>query len=123
MLKDRSSSPYKVKIHVNGEPLVMEVDTGSRVSPTTESDLTSLLPSIKLNQTNIVLKTYTGQKIPVKGSITVNVDYSEQNHKGLKLLVVLGLDFSLLVWDWLKAIKINWKVVGHILASEGCLET
>ena len=44
VIKDHSLSPYKVKIHVNGHLLTMEVDTGPGVSLITESELASLLP-------------------------------------------------------------------------------
>jgi len=66
---------FKVELHVNGQPLTMEVDTGAGVSIASESVLNSLLPSAKLQKTSFVLKTYTGEQIPVKGSILVEVDY------------------------------------------------
>ena len=95
-VRDKSSCPsYEVELRVNGHPLIMEVDTGADVSIAPESVLASLLPSVKLKKTNVVLKTYTGQPIPVKGSITVNVDYGQQHYKNLKLLVVRGQGSSL----------------------------
>ena len=51
-----------------------------------------ILPSVEL-KTNIVLNTYTGQPISVKGSITVIVDYGQQY---LKLFIVHGLGPSLM---------------------------
>ena len=73
--------------------LIMEVDTGAGVSIASESVLASLLPSVELKKTNIVLNTYTGQPISVKGSITVIVDYGQQY---LKLFIVHGLGPSLM---------------------------
>ena len=52
---------------MNGHPLTMEVDTGAGVSLAPESMLTSILPTVELWKTDTVLKSYMGQKIPVKG--------------------------------------------------------
>ena len=78
---------------MNGHPFIMEMDTGAGVSIASESVLASLLPSVELKKTNIVLKTYTGQPISVKGSITVIVDYGQQH---LKLFIVHGPGPSLM---------------------------
>ena len=59
----------------------MEVDTGAAVSLAPESAVASILDSSELQPTNIVLKTYTGEQIPVKGTIVVDVKYGQQIHK------------------------------------------
>ena len=52
----------------------------------------SWLPYIPVEEDNCCaeLYSYTGQPIPVKVSITVDVDYSQQHYKNLELLVVQG---------------------------------
>ena len=107
---------------MNGHPLIMEVDTGAGVSIAPESVLASLLPSVELKKTNVVLKTYTGQPIPVKGSITVNVDYGQRHYKNLKLLVVREQGPSLMGRDWLKIIRLNWQTIGRMSRSEGSID-
>ena len=92
---------------MNGHPFIMEMDTGAGVSIASESVLASLLSSVEL-KANVVLQIYTGHPIPVKGSITVNVDYGQQHYKNLKLLVVHALRPSLMGRDWLKIIQLNW---------------
>ena len=73
----------------------MEVDTGA-ISLSPESAVASLLPSAVIQPSNVVLKTYTGEQILVKGSMKVDVSYGEQCHRNLKLLVVQGLGPSLM---------------------------
>jgi len=114
-----SSCPYQVKLHVNGHPLVMEVDTGAGVSIASESEVASLLTDAQLLPSSTVLKTYTGQSIPVKGRIVVNVDYGSKHYENLELLVVQGEGLSLMGQDWLKVIKLDWRVIGQVSVSRG----
>ena len=103
LVKDASSRPYKVEVHINGKPLIMEVDTGAGVSIASESVIASLAPSTELRKTKVMLKTYT-----VLGSITINVDYCQQQYTNLNILVVQGSGPSL-ERDWLKKIRLDWR--------------
>ncbi len=124
MISDQSSaSPYKVELHVNGHPLTMEVYTGAGVTLAPESMISPLLSSTLLKKSHTVLKSYTGQEIPVKGSLSVSVDYGGQHYKDLKLLVVEGSGPSLMGRDWLRVVKLNWKMIGKIASSEGTAES
>ena len=69
VIKDKTTPPYLVSLKVNGQPLTMEVDTGAAVSLVTESAVEALLPSVQLQPSNVTLKTYTGETIPVKGTV------------------------------------------------------
>ena len=122
VIRDRSSHPYQVELQVNGHPLTMEVDTGAAVSLAPESAIASLLHSAKLCPTNIVLKTYTGEQIPVKGTVQVDVINGQQHHQNLKLLVVQGSGPSLMGRDWLKVVRLDWKQIGKVSAA-GSLES
>ena len=113
-VKDRSSPPYKVELSVNGQPLSMEVDTGAAVSIAPESAVTSLLSSSPLLPTSIVLKTYTGEQIPVKGTLTVEVSYGQKRYPNLKLLVTTGSGPCLMGRDWLKVIRLDWRNIAHV---------
>ena len=91
MVQEKSSTPpYHVEFQVNNQSLTMEVDTGAAVSLAPESAVAALLPSSELQPTNVVLKTYTGELIPVKGMLSVTVKYGQQTFCNLKLLVVQG---------------------------------
>ena len=91
----------------------MEVDTGAGVSLAPEV----MLLAAKLEQTDTILKSYTGQRIPVKGSISINVDYGQTNYKNLKLLVVQGSGLSLMGHDWLRVVRLDWRTIGRVATS------
>lgn len=73
---------------MNELPLKMEVDTGVALSVAPESTIGALLPSTELEPTNVVLRTYTGEPISVRGVLLVSVKYSGKSNPGLKLIVV-----------------------------------
>ena len=112
-----SSPPYHVELHVNDQPLTMEVDTGAAVSLAPESAVAALLSSAELQPTNIVLKTYTGEQIPVKGVLSVTVKYGQQSHRNLKLLVIQGSGPSLMGRDWLKVVRLDWRTITKVTSS------
>ena len=64
-------------------------------------------PKPQLQPNEAVLKTYTGEQIPVLGIFNVVVAY-EGNQKKLTIPVVKGTQSCLLGWEWLNEIQINW---------------
>lgn len=81
----------------------MEVDTGAAASLAHESVLASLLLSVELQKPILSsgLRTYTGEQIPVKGTISVDIEYGQQRHRNLLS--------SLMGRDWLKVVKLDRK--------------
>ena len=110
----RSSHPISVDLVVNGKPLTMEVDTGAADSVLSEQTFKSLFPDTSLEPTNVVLKTYTGERMQVHGELTVEVQYLQQPKKSLTLLVVAGDGPSLFGHNWLSHIRLDWKSIGAI---------
>ena len=123
VVQNKSSPPYKAELQVNGEPLTMEVDTGAAVSLAPESAVASLLSSTTLQPTSIILKTYTGEQIPVKGTLPVEVRYGQQHHKNLKLLVVSGSGPCLMGRDWLRVVRLDWRKIGKVSATTTSIES
>ena len=74
----------------------------------------ALLPSVQVQPSNITLKTYTGETIPVKGTLSVDVNYGQQVYHGLKLLIVQGAGPSLLGRDWLRVVKLDWRNIAKV---------
>jgi len=52
----------------------MELDTGAAVSTMSEKTLYSLFPDLDLDASNIKLKSYSGETIPVVGQVDVRVN-------------------------------------------------
>ena len=52
-------------------------------------------------QSNVILKTYTGEVMPVVGELQVNVQYGEQT-KRLRVIIAADTGPSLMGRDWLQ---------------------
>ena len=66
-----------------------------------------------LQQSNVKLKTYSGEPLPVHGSITVEVCEGTQK-MSLNLLVVGDRGPSLLGRDWMHCLRLNWNSILHL---------
>ena len=106
-----TTRPIRVELDLNGQPCELEVDTGAAVSILSEARVNRILPGAQLTQTNVSLRTYTSEKIPVKGKLRVKVRYGQQE-KLLTCYVVRGDGPCLMGRDWLKHIRLNWREIG-----------
>lgn len=95
---------------VSGVKLKMELDTGSALSVISTADYKRLYPQIALQKTEVLLKTYTGEKVAAKGKIKVNVTYKGDTQK-LDLYVVQNGGSPLLGREWLRKIKLEWHTI------------
>ena len=87
----------------------MEVDTGAAASVISEKTYWALWPKQRrpqLQDTSILLRTYTGEQLKVKGQVAVAVCYGGTT-MSLNLLVVAGSGPSLMGRDWLYKLKPN----------------
>ena len=94
----------------------MEVDTGASflvISERTYNNLWSSGIALILKSSTIRLKTYTGEDIPLLGSIKVKVSHKDQQ-KELDLRVVRGGGPSLLGRDWLYVLHLDWGYLNQI---------
>ena len=112
-LKTNKSKPIKVEIQLNGKPLQMEVDTGAALSIISGDTKQKILPQATLQKSQILLQTYTGEKMEVLGELQVDVKYKKQS-KSLMLVVVGGSGPSLFGRNWLEQIRLDWKTIGAI---------
>ena len=103
----KSDDVIKITPLVNSINLEMELDTGAAVSVIPEKIFMEKFPSVKMKPSDIVLKTYTGERMKPVGVADVDVKYQKQ-HKNLKLYVVRKAGVTLFGRDWLKHITLNW---------------
>ena len=98
-----SNPPAKVYPVVNGEPLEMELDSGSALSvlPVNKYKQLKQFSKIPIEESGTVLKTYTGERFIPKGVLTVDVSLNGQSET-LKLYVVDDGDVPLFGRDYLK---------------------
>ena len=112
-----SCPPYQVQLKLNSKPIVMEIDTGASVSLISESMLKALLPQLSIKRSTLNLKTYTGESIPVKGSVIVDVTYGSKTYSNLELTVMDGERPCLLGRDWLSCIRLDWRQISKVVSS------
>ena len=72
-----------------------------------------LWPGRGLQPSQVRLRAYTREQIPVVGCCNVNIDYNGQSAQ-LPLLVVGGSGPTLLGRDWLSQIRLDWHQIHHV---------
>ena len=103
----QKSKPYRVDIGINGKPIKMEVDTGASVTIISERTLQEQWPNLQLTPSEVKIRSYSGECIPVVGTVDVVVTHGNQEAT-LPLLVVKGEGPSLLGRNWLGVLKLDW---------------
>ena len=111
------SDPYKINVNVNSKDITMELDTGASVSLMSEDTYQEYKSKFKLEYTNVKLRTYLGDLIPVLGRATVHVQYGKENME-LPLIVVKRKGPNLLGRDWLSKLQLNWKEIFSVTEQE-----
>ena len=104
-----NSKPLQTTMLVEGHKLTMEIDTGAAVSIVSEDTVNSspFLKCLPLQQTNVRLRTYTGQPVSVLGQLLVKVQHDEAQET-IPLQVVKGGGTTLLGRDWLQKFQLHW---------------
>ncbi len=117
--------PLMVTIEIEGIPVKMEVDTGATLSIMSYSTLSSTWPEAltpEIKPTQAKLRTYTGEKIVVKGAIDVKVKYGGQEAE-VSLIIVDGQGQTLLGRDWLQYLRLDWATLNQVTQKTSELET
>ena len=116
-----SSNPLIIHVKLNNVLVPMELDTGASLTvinqPTYNKIGAESVSPIK--ESKVKLKTYTGECIPILGTINVHVQYNAQE-EGLSLLVVDGGGPNLIGREWLGKLKLNLAII-HSLAPQTTL--
>ena len=106
--------PIMLSVKVNDIPLNMELDTGSVVSVIPKHLYQEKFSEIKLEKTDLTLKTYTGEIVYPVGVLQVNVNYSDNYYNELELFVVDNDNTPLFGRSWLCKIPTQWRSVKKI---------
>ena len=97
--------PFIVHLSVNGRLVKMEVDTGASLSVISEEGFKKLRQT-NLEGTDIVMKTYSGEKIAALGVAEVEVEWKNAIKK-LPLIVMPGQTSMLLGRNWMRELEIG----------------
>ena len=119
-------SPYKcvgtghqwLLVKLNGVDLEIELDTGASISIISEPTYNKLWPQGKapaIQESQVKMKTYSGEQLPVKGVIKVEVQSSQCEQ--LQLVVARGNGPNLFGRNWLMKLRLNWT---HLCNNHVC---
>ena len=90
-------------LHADAGEQEMEVDTGAAISIISDGVQKSLFPDLRLHNSSVVHKTYTGKPMEVVGNLHVDVCYKKQQAK-LVLVAVGGNGLAKSPWSKLAEI-------------------
>ena len=102
-----------MELGTEGRRVQFDIDTESAVTLVSERTWKKWNLDIKLRNSRVLLRTYTGDPILVVGGAKVAVSYNQQLST-LVLCMVKGTGPSLLRHDWLRHIKLDWKTVDQV---------
>ena len=108
-----TTPPIKVPLIINDASITMELDTGAAVTIISEKDFKQFFENTPLSKSELLLKTYSGDRLTVLGTINAVVLYEQQTQE-LPLTVVAGDGPSLLGRDWLQHLTLNWKKINTV---------
>ena len=100
-------SHTKTNVEINEKSIQLEIDTGALLTLVSEQTFREHWPDSRLSPSEITLRSYSGESIPVLGCVDVHVKHSNQEAT-LPLIVVKGEGPSLLGRNWLSQLKLNW---------------
>ena len=79
----------------------MEVDTGALRSTVSQYVYNTLLNDFPLQNTDVTLRSYSGEKVPILGKISVPVKYSSNDEKVLDLASCSTRKTPSFIWEGL----------------------
>lgn len=99
--------------NINGKILPVELNTGLAISVINKETYEENFSDVNLTDTDINLRTYSGESIAPLGVCTVTVDLNDQK-QNLNLYVVRKGGPPLFGREWLRKMKLNWAEIKAI---------
>ncbi|KAK2140628.1 hypothetical protein LSH36_1289g00089 [Paralvinella palmiformis] len=105
-----SSSGYSINVNL------MKTLGRKKYSTSKEGTYRSVLSKYPLQASNITLKSYTSDAIPIAGKVYIPVTYGKQRFT-LPVMVACSERPALLGRDWLQMIKLDWKSIFSVMSG------
>ena len=106
---------------INDVKLKMELDTGSALSIISNRDFWRHFNSLKLKETPIELKTYTGEVVKPFWVLNVTIKHKDQSAAKPPLYVVQNGNPPLFGRDWLSDIQLDWQHIKSLRQTKRTL--
>lgn len=110
-MHSKNTSSVQVSLQVEKSTVDMQIDTGCAMSLAPKSFYDSHCSHVPLQSTDIVMNTYSGEKLYPLGCIDVQVKYLNNVHK-LPLIILPSGSVPLFGRNWMRSIKLDWKALG-----------
>ena len=118
-LSDRICERPAIKLDVmmNNTKIIVEVDTGASATLINESTFHQIWPKQKPDVSKEdLLRTYTGEKVPLLGTVKTTIKYKDQTTT-LPVLIVKGQGPNIIDRDSITVFKLKWSSVHHLKCS------
>ena len=101
---------YWAKPLLEGHPVHMQIDTGSKASILSEKEYRTYLRHLSLRPSDTRFSTYLGEPVPMVGMTDVTVESNTQVRQ-LPIYVVKGNYPAILGQGWLDKWRLDWQCV------------
>lgn len=122
MSVDENSDCYWAKTNLEGHPVKMQIDTGSKASLVSYQIYKKCMKHLPLRPSDTVFKAYTGHKVHMKGMTDVTVQCNSQTAK-LPVYVTKGNFAPIMGRVWLNALRLDWQEVRRLSNGSSQLQT
>ena len=115
-MSDRKCEPPAIKLDalVHNTKIIVEVDTGASATLINESTFHQIWPKQNPDVSKAdLLRTYTGEKVPLLGTVNTTIKYKEHTTT-LPVLNVKGQGPNILGRDSITALKLKWSRVHQL---------
>ena len=118
MQDKKSPGAMTLELTLNTVPVSMELNTGAALSLINMATYHKIAQSsqLPLQKSDVMLRTYTGERINIRGSVEVKVYYQGKT-KMLRLQVVEGEGPNLLGHDWLVTLQVRLNSVCNLVGT------
>ena len=107
----RVSKGFLVEVEINSESINMEVDTAADFSVMSRDTYIKRFKFFPLQNTDMKLKTYSGETLRTRGQMLCKVAHSRQEYILLMIVAENEGKPTLLGQNWLEKLKVNWNEV------------
>ena len=108
-----TNSQISVPLKLQGNDVQMQLDTGCALSLAPKSFVDKHCSDVPITPTDVVMTTYSGEKLYPLGSMNVSIDYDGKQYS-LPLIVLNEGVTPLFGRNWLSTVKLNWKCLPGI---------
>ena len=116
---DRVGKGHHVEVAVNGESINMEIDTAADYSIMSSDTYAKKFKAFPLQNTDVQLKTYSGETLKKCGQMLCEVSYNGQEYVLPVIVAESEGKPTLLGQNWLEKIKIDWNKVFSLSQTSG----